>query len=150
MNTQHDAISRKLHEFINQIIFLEKKKIFNFKGLKLYPSEIHLILVMNEKPTNATQMAEKLHITSGAVSQTIARLEKKGVLRKSNDPYLKNELTLTFTSLGEKVFERYKQMQEAMDKDFYEKLASFSRDELMIVERFLDQILTFPSEIGDT
>jgi DNA-binding MarR family transcriptional regulator len=58
---------------------------------------IHLILVMSEQPTNATQMAQALHVTKGAVSQTISRLKKKGIIKKDKDPYLKNELTLMFT-----------------------------------------------------
>ncbi len=57
MAPKTDKINRKLARFIDKIVFLGKKNIFEFKGLKLFPSEIHLILIMNETPTNATQMA---------------------------------------------------------------------------------------------
>ncbi len=150
METMHDRIAGKLHEFINKIIFLEKKNVFNVEGLKLYPSEIHLILVMSEKPTNATQMAEKLHITTGAVSQTISRLVKKGVLEKTSDPYLKNELTLSFTPFGRRVFEKYKQMSEAMDSKFKKKMSSFNNKELLTIDRFLDHLIELPGPIDET
>lgn len=147
METLNDKIARKLNDFINQIIFLEKKNVFRFRGLKLYPSEIHLILVMSEAPTNATQMAGMLGVTKGAVSQTITRLEKKGILKKEKDPYLKNELTLSFTPLGKEVFDRYTEMSRTMDQAFREKISRFSHDELGVIDRFLDHLGELPDQI---
>lgn len=147
METKPDKINRKLNEFINKMIFLGKKNIFEFKGLKLHPSEIHLILIMNETPTNATQMAQRLNVTKGAVSQTIARLVKKGILIKEKDPYLKNELTLMFTPFGWEVFEQYRQISRGIEKKFKEKISRFREDELDVVDRFLDEILQLPDEI---
>ncbi len=144
MDTLQDKIGRKLHDFINKILFLEKRNVFHFEGVRLYPSEIHLILVMSDKPTNATQMAEALHITKGAVSQTISRLVKKGVMKKTTDPYSKNELTLTFTPLGERVFDKYKELDRTMDVRLKEKLSSFSQDELLVLDRFFDQMMDLP------
>ena len=149
METQPDKIHRKLNEFINRIIFLGKKNVFEFKGLKLYPSEIHLILVMNEAPTNATQMARALNVTKGAVSQTITRLVNKGILVKNKDPYLKNELTLTFTPFGWEVFKQYNRISQEIEKKFREKIDRFGEDELAVVERFLDEILQLPDEIKE-
>lgn len=150
METKSDKIQRKLNEFINKIIFLGKNNTFEFKEIKLYPSEIHLILIMNEAPTNATQMAQMLNVTKGAVSQTITRLENKGILIKKKDPFLKNELTLTFTPLGWEVFEEYSRKSQGIDKRFRKKLSRFKEDELEVVDRFLDEILQLPDEIKKT
>lgn len=140
MSTMHDKIAKKLHDFVNKILFFEKRKVFKCEGLTLYPSEIHLILIMSEQPTNATQMAEALHVTKGAVSQTITRLEKKGVLRKNKDPYYKNELTLTFTELGQKIFKQMKDMSNKMDKDLHDKLQDFDNSELKTINSFLERL----------
>lgn len=147
MESKTDQINRKLNAFINKIIFLGKKNIFEFRGLKLYPSEIHLILVMNEAPTNASHMAQMLNVTKGAVSQTISRLVKKGILIKEKDPYLKNELTLTFTPLGKEVYQQYRQISRRVEQKFKNKLSMFRDSELEIVHRFLDEILQSPDEI---
>ena len=149
METRPDKVNRKLSAFINKIIFLGKKNIFEFKGLKLYPSEIHLILVMSEAPTNASQMAQMLDVTKGAVSQTISRLVKKGVLIKEKDPFLKNELTLTFTPLGKEVFQAYSRISRTMDGKFMDKISMFRDDELAIIDRFMDEILELPDQIKD-
>ena len=146
MESHSQKVNRKLNTFINKIIFLGKNNIFEFKGLKLYPSEIHLILVMSEAPTNASQMAKTLNVTKGAVSQTISRLEKKGILIKNKDPYLKNEITLAFTPLGNEVFQKYRQISRAVEDEFINKIENFREDELFIIGKFMDEIL----QLADT
>ncbi len=109
MNRKNEAIVSQIMQVINKIIFMEKKNVIEYQGVRLYPSEIHLMLVIDEKhATNATKMARQLGVTKGAVSQTLSRLERKGILTKTKDPYNKNELTLAFTKLGTKVFAYYK------------------------------------------
>ena len=149
METSHEKIHRKLNEFINKLIFLEKKTVFEFKGVKLYPSEIHLILLAHDRPTNAGKMARELGVTMGAVSQTVSRLEKKGVLKKEKDPYLKNELTVMFTPFGKEVFRKYKKMSETLEKKFKDNTAMFNQKELETIDRFLDQLGKLPDQIRE-
>jgi DNA-binding MarR family transcriptional regulator len=149
MNALHAEIHCKLNEFINKIIFLEKKTVFEFKGVKLYPSEIHLILLVHEQPTNASKMAQELGVSMGAVSQTMSRLEKKGVLKKDKDPFLKNELTATFTPFGKEVFRRYKKMSKTLEKLFKDNAAVFNQKELETIDRFLDQLVNLPDQIRE-
>ncbi len=140
MEEVHDIIARKLHDFINNILYFEKKNIFKCEGLTLYPSEIHLILLMSEIPTNATHLADALKVTKGAVSQTLTRLEKKGVLLKKKDPYCRNELTLTFTDLGMEIFKQMKEMSNRMEKNLKKELTNFDDSELKTIDRFLDRL----------
>ena len=132
---------RQIQRVINRIIFMEKQQRFEFEGIKLYPSEIHLLLIIDEKyATNATKMAEQLGVTKGAVSQTLSRLEKKGVLIKTKDPQKKNELTLAFTPMGAKAFEHYK----AGTARFFEMhdayLSTLSAGDREVIQQFLKQM----------
>ena len=87
MKTSTDKIKKQIIQVINKTIFKEKKKIFKFKGVSLYPSEVHLMLMIkNDIDTNATKIAKQLGVTKGAVSQTLSRLEKKDILLKTKDP----------------------------------------------------------------
>lgn len=140
MNELHQAICRKLHELINKIIFFERKNTFKFEGVTLYPSEIHLILTVARKPKNASQMAEMLQVTKGAVSQTITRLVKKGVLVKEKDPFKNNELTLSFTPKGERILQQYRERDKGTDKKLMEHIASYKKHEQEIIARFLNYI----------
>ena len=95
---------------------------------------------MSENPTNATQMAEVLGITKGAVSQTIARLEKKGILQKEKDPLNKNELTLSFTPLGKEIFNKYQKLKSEAFRKYINMLSSYSENEFDVIDRFLTQL----------
>ena len=104
MKTINHDIIEQVFGITNKLLFFEKRSILEHKDIKLYPSEIHLLNVISEDPNiNAKQMAEKLGVTKGAVSQTLTRLENKGVLFRSKDPMARNELTVHFTRLGREI-----------------------------------------------
>ena len=133
-----DKIKRQIINVINKTIFKEKKKIFKFKGVSLYPSEVHLMLVIkNDIDTNATEIAKQLGLTKGAVSQTLLRLEKKGILIKAKDPYNKNELTLSFTDFGEKAYALCQSSQVSFIEAHEEYLAKLDSKQKEVILDFL-------------
>ena len=138
METAIDKIKKQIINVINKTIFKEKKKIFKFKGVSLYPSEVHLMLVIkNDIDTNATEISKQLGLTKGAISQTLLRLEKKGIVYKTKDPYNKNELTLSLTEFGEKAYEIF-QSNQASFMDAHESyLAKLSTREKEVILNFL-------------
>lgn len=136
-------IPTQVFRLINKIIFLEKKNIFEFEGVKLFPSEIHLMMMVAETDsTNATRMAERLGISKSAVSQTVSRLEKKQILRKDKDPYNKNEMTLVFTGFGEKAMAGYREKQMTAMAGPREELARLSEHDRAVIRHFLSSLET--------
>jgi DNA-binding MarR family transcriptional regulator len=134
-------ISKQLFHLMSRIIFLEKKNIFEYKDVKLFPSEIHILLFMQGKqPANATNMSNKLGISKSAVSQTISRLEKKGVIIKEKDPYNKNELILSFTPFGEEAFGRYKRKLVSNRNHFNRYVKALSENEREVIHHFLSEM----------
>ena len=141
MKNSETDISKPLFQFINKIILLEKKNIFEYRGVKLFPSEIHILLHIEKgKSTNATQMSNKLGISKSAVSQTVSRLEKKGVIVKDKDPYNKNELVISFTSFGQKTFRRYKKAQDQNQMHFHKYLKGLSEKDRVVIYKFLNEM----------
>lgn len=138
MKTANDKIKKQLIHVINKTIFKEKKKIFKFKGVSLYPSEVHLMLVIkNDIDTNATEIAKQLGLTKGAISQTLLRLEKKGIILKTKDPYNKNELTLSLTGFGEKAYELCQSDQASFLEAHEKYLAKLDSKEKEVILNFL-------------
>jgi DNA-binding MarR family transcriptional regulator len=120
---------------------LEKKNIFEYESVKLFPSEIHMLLSIEDRQsTNATKMANKLGISKSAVSQTISRLEKKEVITKDKDPYNKNELILSLTSFGEKAFGQYKKKQASNRRLFNQYLDTLSEHDRGVINNFLQEV----------
>ena len=138
MSTTNRAVIEQMQRVVNQLFFMKKKDMFEFKGVKFYPSEVHLLLVVAEKRNdNATIIAEELGVTKGAVSQTLKRLEKKGVLFKTKDPYNKNELTLGFTEFGSEAFGYYQGMAKEITKRYNICLEKMSEDQKSAIHKFL-------------
>ena len=67
----------------------------------LYRAEIHTIRAIGENPgINVTKLADEMGITKGAVSQTIAKLVRKGLVRKTYAADDAKEVHLELTDLG--------------------------------------------------
>lgn len=96
-----------------------------------------MLMIKNDIDTNATQIAKQLGLTKGAVSQTLSRLEKKGVLLKTKDPYNKNELTLALTRLGRQAYEMCHAGQTAFLKAHDGYLKQLNAKEKEVVLNFL-------------
>lgn len=139
MEDTSKAYAAQMLQIIDKLVFLEKNQVFKYgKELKLYPSEIHLLLLMSDGQTsNSTEMARKLGITKGAVSQTISRLVRKGILNKNKDPYKKNELTAVFTALGNKVLIKCHNLRKVYYDHFLSYLSSLPGNDRETIGRFL-------------
>ena len=70
-------------------------------GVPLYRTEIHTIRAIGENPgINVTNLAEHMGVTKGAVSQTITKLARKRLVRKTYAEDNVKEVLLELTELG--------------------------------------------------
>lgn len=133
-----EKVVEQFRKLTNVLIFMKKRSLFELESVRFHAAEVHLMTaVAGGDAINATAIAEKMGVTKGAISQTISRLEKKGVLTKTSDPGNKNELTLAFTDFGERAHDYYIHLSERRTLKYKQHLKRFSEDELMAVERFL-------------
>jgi DNA-binding MarR family transcriptional regulator len=144
MDRELQELAGQIRRVINRLIFLEKRSVFQDQGLRLHPSEIHLMQLLREWPDlHAGGMAQNLGVSIGAVSQTLARLERKGVVKKSKDPSLKNRVTAVFTAAGKEAIERFEAQQASSMKAFSIYLAGLSESEREAIGRFLLKVEEF-------
>ena len=141
MDSNNISLAEQILRISNKLIFLEKKSIVKHGGLKLYPSEIHLIdVIAKGQDINASKMAARLGVTKGAVSQTLARLEKKGILYKTKDPQNRNELTVYFTPLGKNVLEKQEKLRRKFHEQYAKYFSNISGEEEVIIMGFLKKM----------
>jgi DNA-binding MarR family transcriptional regulator len=134
----HPELLSQTRSVIQKALCLEKGSRLEVEGVRLYPSEIHVLLLVEAgERTKATRMAERLGITKGAMSQTLARLERKGLLTKQRNPQAKNELTLSFTPLGRRAARGYGKLQHAIRGRFDAYFSAVSDAERSVIGRFL-------------
>jgi DNA-binding MarR family transcriptional regulator len=138
----------QIRRVLNRSMVLEKRSLVQHEGLRLYPSEIHLLQVIREGgDPSAGEMAKRLGISNGAVSQTLKRLEKKGVIHKTKDPALKNKLTATLTGDGEGALRIFEAEREQAMKAFSNYLSGLSAREGRTIEGFLTRLEQFLAKL---
>ncbi len=147
MNSDEKLLTQ-IMRVLNQFIFLEKKFTFKYKDITLFPSELHLLMLVFEgSSVNATVMAEKMGVTKGAVSQTLSRLEKKKVITKAKDPFNKNVMTVKFTAAGLDALKNFSKSRTEADNQFQNYLSSLTPKERTVIEEFLAQMQSFIKEL---
>ena len=144
MKRENRELAEQIMRLSNTLIFLEKKSIIEHGHIKLHPSEIHLMnVIAEERGRNASAMASRLGVTKGAVSQTLSRLEKKGIIFKTKDPQNKNELTVYFTSLGKNLLKQHHEMRASLRKRYDKYFSNISKEERDIIINFLKKMNEF-------
>ena len=89
---------------------------------------------------SALDMANRLGVTKGAVSQTLSRLEKKGIINKTKDPRFKNKLQVNLTKTGKEVYAVHQETQAMFQGQYAKYLSSISEEEREVIRNFLTQL----------
>ena len=96
-------------------------------GVPLYRTEIHTIRAIGENPgINVTRLADHMGVTKGAVSQTVTKLVKKRLIRKTYSADNVKEILLELTDLGWTGFRTHEQFHMEM----FDMIREYFGDEL--------------------
>jgi len=133
----------KILETISKLVFLDRRRNITYKDIKLYPSEIHLLLfIYHIQDTNITKIADHLGLTKGAISQTLSRLNKKGIIIKETEPLKKNQLHVQFTNKGKLLMEHVIEFRNSLETEYLNYLETKSDEEKQIISDFLDALVS--------
>ncbi len=97
-----------------------------------------LFLVTNKGSTNFTKLAEALGVTPSNVTGIIDRLEEQGLVRRTQNPEDRREITLQATDKGEALVSNLK---EAGMKQMTQILSLLSVEELSCLVRRLSAFI---------
>ncbi len=74
-------------------------------GRRIYPAEMYAIEAIGRTPgINVTHLADSLGVSKGAVSQTVGKLVRKGLVRKVGGTRSAREVRLLLTQRGRVAF----------------------------------------------
>ena len=145
MHTIHERFSRVLKLAVQ----LEKKpRKFGTHEL-LTSSEIHLIEIIGDyaESLSVTDLAGVLGVTKGAVSQTLKKLENKGLTSKRTDPENNSRSIAELTAKGKTAFYAHQHWHETMDGGFKEYFKNLSQDRIDFLVEFLTTFEVFLKRI---
>lgn len=107
-------------------------------------TEIHLIEIIGDNENlSVTDIAGHLNITKGAVSQSLKRMEGKGLSKKETDPGNLSRSIVRLTSKGHTAYWAHKHWHETMDGGFMKYMEMLSPEKLEIIIDFLERVEDF-------
>ena len=131
-------IDKPFNHFWEQLVRLGnglnelRNRIYEVRGEKLYPVEIHVLSTIYENPEiGVVKLAEQLGVTKGAVSQKIRILCERGFLsiRKIDG----NRKELLLTEKGKEICMIHDELSQQMMYEIKQKFQQFSKDEMQIL-----------------
>jgi len=140
---QERELVAKILDSIALLVSLDKKRVVTHDGKKLHPSEIQLLMFLyHVQDTNITAIAEQMGLTKGAISQTLSRLQKKGIISKEMYPEKKNELHVHFTDTGEELMAQLNKSKKSLEGKYRRYIQTLSNKEKEAISNFLDKMVS--------
>ena len=145
----HKELVAQIQRMGNSYATVERKLVFEHRGVNLHGSEIHFMEAVSEQPTlNLTGLAGEMGITKGALSQTLSRLEAKGMMTKESDPYNKNRLHMELTKPGKEALAAFRQKISREWRELSAYLDSLEQRDYQMLGQFLARLETFFRRLG--
>lgn len=107
-------------------------------GSNLYMREVHFVAAADPiKAVPISDIANKLFVSAGAVSQIAARLEKKGLIQRVKGEKDKRQIYVALTDKGKDLFEYHKSYDNAITKNVAKILSEkFTPEELQTILKY--------------
>ena len=131
----------KFYRLMNKFKELENMPYEFSTGETMYPSEIHTIEAIGKNSgINITELAKKLCITKGAVSQMITKLKNRGFINKVRSVDNDKEVLLILTNKGEKAFDGHEKFHNAMNVDLTDYLSDIKKEQIDWLKTAFDKV----------
>jgi len=131
----------------NKYNSLEKIPVDYGVGKDLYHSERHLLDQIGDYPEkNITELAQFMGVTKGAISQTVKKLENKGIVNRYKGEQNEKEVFLKLTETGKGVYEKHKEVNQRSIMPLYEELKKYSDDKVYFLVEMFKWMDTFLDE----
>jgi len=99
--TIYEELLEKLEQVITKMESMHTPSLSFGTGVLMHQKEIHTVQAIGRHSgINVTRLAEQMGVTKGAVSQTISKSVKKGLVQKTHAPGNDKEVILELTDLG--------------------------------------------------
>ena len=111
----YDQLMHVLDQVLTKVDSLHSPSHDFGTGIPIYRNEIHTIQDIGRHPRiNLKTLAEHMGVTKGAASQTITKLVRKGMVRKTHSKGNAKEVLLELTDLGWTGFSNHEQFHMDM------------------------------------
>lgn len=119
---------------------LESRPFVYDGELELRFAEISLLnFIAEHSRESVTYIASALHITKGAVSQTLRKLELKGLVEKLQDPLNASKISISMSFKGRIIVQKLQSRQHSNNDALDNPIRAMNQKELEVIQNFLIQ-----------
>lgn len=101
-------------------------------------------ILMEDGPMTAGELQKRLHLSGGAATTAVDRLERKRIARRSSDPHDRRKVTV---SLDRASLARIQPVYKGIDRAFDEVLAHYSDEELALLVRYYEDTINLTESL---
>jgi DNA-binding MarR family transcriptional regulator len=146
--TNARKLDEAFHRITNKVGRIEKIPRTFGTQTPLSTSEIHTIVKIGMDPgITVTELSREQGVTKGAVSQVIARLEKKKMIKRLREINNDKTIFLTLSKEGKKAFEGHQTFHAKMHAPLVDLLETASKDQLAFLNRFFSVVEAFCDKV---
>lgn len=111
-------------------------------GDLLFHAEVHMLVAIGNHPNaNASELARKLGITSGAVTQVVKKLTRKKLVEKYQRAENRKEVFFRLTPKGARAHAGHERAEKQLFGALIDYVNGRSPRELQAIERFFDHLV---------
>jgi DNA-binding MarR family transcriptional regulator len=121
---------------LNKYRMFEKIPHHYGTGEILYPAEVVMIETLGAYPgINVTELAKKHGVTKGAISQTIKKLEKKELVKKTKSASNSKEVLLSLTMKGEIAYHQHQLFHLQAASELFDEIDQWTPEQMEFLKR---------------
>lgn len=129
-----EQITNLLRNVIDEVVAKEKRPVTLSTNELIYRFELHIIeAIGNNANITVNELAKKMNVTKGAISQVVTKLVQKGIVVRNKNLYNKKIVELVLTSKGEKIYQGHEQFHANINEQISEHLSKYSEAELQLI-----------------
>lgn len=137
MNRNTEQIGDTFGRVVSKLIDEQKRPRDYGTGEILHYSEVATLLCISSSPgVSVTSLADQTGVTKGAVSQTLSRLDKKGMIVRREDPSNLSRINLELTNKGEQAVKNYASFYKRSDLALTRFLNGLDGSEKRLLRKF--------------
>ncbi|HEX9777311.1 MAG TPA: MarR family transcriptional regulator [Geopsychrobacteraceae bacterium] len=130
------GLARQIVEFYEKLSSWEHEVV---RGSDLTPGQMHAIeIIGHEKSLRMKELAEKLGVTTGTLTVTADRLERKGLLERRPHESDRRSYRVVLTAAGEKHFEQHHEFHLKLTEEI---ASALTPEELENFELLLQKVI---------
>jgi DNA-binding MarR family transcriptional regulator len=129
-------LARQMVEFYEKLLSWEHEVV---RGSELTPSQMHAIeIIGREESLRMKEVADKLGVTTGTLTVTVDKLERKGLIERRPHETDRRSLRVSLTEAGRKHFANHHEYHLQLTAEI---ASALSQEELAAFGNLLEKVI---------